>query len=528
MEAEVFFMKKKLKIRYDANTTVEREVNYIPLRYILALLFAVLETVAVIAVMFLLGNFVPYFYLAMWVTEIGCVLHLIACDEAPDYKIPWLLLVLIVPVAGFMLYFMFGNRKLQRKFIRRLEAMRKQTYPARTETLTRQLTDENTSVAMDAQMLCRIADTNLFTNTTQQYFPLGEDMHRQLLTDLKNAERFIFMDYFIIEEGVFWNSILDILKEKAAAGVEVRVIYDDIGCMMTLPGNYDKILKSYGIDAVSFSKLKGNADSEFNNRSHRKITVIDGRIGYTGGVNIADEYINEKVVYGHWKDVGLRLEGEAVRELTRLFLVDYGLNVKHLPEAKQDYFPLYSVPAEGYLIPFGDGPKPIYERRVGKSVIENMLQSATRYCYAMTPYLILDEALCQAVEKAALRGVDVKLILPGVPDKWVVKELACSHYRRLMAAGVEIYEYEPGFVHAKVYLADDETAMVGTINMDHRSLVHNFENGVWLHRCDCIESIKADFEETFTKCVRIDESKTNCHFLRRFIRSVAKVFAPLM
>ena len=289
-------MKKKIRIQHDAGRTEEREINYIPLRYILALLLAVLETAAVITVLVLFGKYIPYFYLAMWATEIGCVIHIIACDEAPDYKIPWLLVVLIVPVAGFMLYFLFGNRKLQRKFIRRLEAMRQQKYPARTEELAKNIEAENPAVGMDAQMLCRIADTNLFTNTTQQYFPLGEDMHKQLLVDLRTAEKFIFMDYFIIEEGIFWNSILDILKEKAVAGVEVRVIYDDIGCMMTLPGNYDKILKDFGIDAVPFSRLKGNADSEFNNRSHRKITVIDGIIGYTGGVNIADEYINEKVV----------------------------------------------------------------------------------------------------------------------------------------------------------------------------------------------------------------------------------------
>ena len=516
-------MKKTIRIQYDANRTEEREINYIPVRYILALFLAVLETAAVIAVLFLMGKYVPYFYLAMWATEIGCVIHIIACDEAPDYKIPWLLVVLIVPVAGFMLYFLFGNRKLQRKFIRRLKAMREQTYPVQNVEIT-----DNTLVSTDARMLCKIADTNLFTNTTQTYVPLGENMHKHLLADLETAEKFIFMDYFIIEEGIFWNSILEILKAKAAAGVEVRVIYDDIGCMMTLPGNYDKILKGFGIDAVPFSKLKGNADSEFNNRSHRKITVIDGKIGYTGGINIADEYINEKVVYGHWKDVGLRLEGEAVRELTKLFLVDYGINVKKLPAPKHDYFPEYSVQDDGYVIPFGDGPKPIYERRVGKSVIENMLNHATRYFYAMTPYLILDEALCQAVENAALRGVQVKLILPGIPDKWIVKELACSHYERLMKAGVEIYEYTPGFVHAKVYLSDDELAMVGTINMDHRSLVHNFENGVWMYRCDSIQAIKADFADSFEKCTRVDEMQANWHWTRRFVRNVAKVFAPLM
>ncbi len=521
-------MKKKLRIRYDANITVEREVNYIPVRYILAILLAIAETAAIIAILILMGKYVPYFYLAMWATEIACVITIIAADEQPDYKIPWLLIVLVVPVAGFMLYFIFGSRKLKRKYIRRLDDMRQQTYQAETLQLLGQLQEESPHVESQAKMLTDIAGSNLFTNTAQQYFPLGEDMHLSLLRDLRTAEKFIFMEYFIIEEGIFWNSILDILKEKAASGVEVRVVYDDIGCMMTLPGNFDQILRRYGIDAVPFSKLKGNADSDFNNRSHRKITVIDGRIGYTGGVNIADEYINEKEVCGHWKDVGLRLEGEAVRELTKLFLTDYGINVRTLPQPKHDYFPEYSVPEAGFVIPFGDGPVPIFERRVGKSVIENMLNGATRYFYAMTPYLIMDDALCQAVENAALRGVQVKLILPGIPDKWIVKELAKSHYARLIKAGVEIYEYTPGFVHAKCYLCDDETAMVGTINMDHRSLVHNFENGVWMYRCRCIESIKADFADTFAKCEHIDEGKIHWNLLQRFIRAAVKVFAPLM
>ena len=521
-------MKKKIRIRYDRGRTEEREVNYIPIRYILAILLLVLETAAIIAILVVLGMYVPYFYLAMWATEIACVINIIASDEKPDYKVPWLLIVLVVPVAGFMLYLIFGSRKLKKKYIRRLEDMRHQTYKAETPRLLEQMEQASPAVASQARMLTGIAGSNLFTNTAQRYFPLGEDMHKALLADLKTAEKFIFMEYFIIEEGIFWNSILDILKEKAAAGVEVRIVYDDIGCMMTLPGNYDKILRSYGIDAVPFSKLKGNADSEFNNRSHRKITVIDGRVGYTGGVNIADEYINEKAVYGHWKDVGLRLEGEAVRELTKLFLTDYGINVKEIPQPKHDYFPEYSVPEEGYVIPFGDGPVPIFERRVGKSVLENMLNQATKYFHAMTPYLIMDDALCQAVENAALRGVEVKLILPGIPDKWLVKELAKSHYARLLKAGVKIYEYTPGFVHAKVYLADDEIAMVGTINMDHRSLVHNFENGVWMYRCRGINEIKADFAETFAKCVHIDESKIRWNIVQRFIRAAAKIFAPLM
>lgn len=310
--------------------------------------------------------------------------------------------------------------------------------------------------------------------------------------------------------------------------MEVKLVYDDIGCMMTLPGDYARQLRKFGIEARPFSALKGNADSEFNNRSHRKITVIDGKIGYTGGINLADEYVNEVVRFGHWKDTGLRLEGDGVKELTNLFLVDYGLNTFKELEIHQEYFPEYSVEETGFLIPFGDGPSPIYKREVGKSVIQNMLNQANRYVYMMSPYLIMDNELRQAIEDAALRGVNVKLILPHIPDKKLVYEMARSHYQRLLDAGVEIYEYEPGFVHAKVYLADDEYAMVGTINLDYRSLVHNFENGVWMYRCECLKDIRQDFADTLEKCIRIDESKIKWSILQRFVRSVAKVFAPMM
>lgn len=239
--------------------------------------------------------FIPYFYLAAWATEIACVIRIIASDDNPDYKIPWLLFVLILPIAGFMLYFLFYNRTLQKRFIRRLQMLKDRGYKKEDSMLFDALKKQSPTAAAQAKMLVGIAETHLFTDTKQTYFPLGEDMHAAMLDDLRNAQAFIYMEYFIIEEGRFWNSILEILKEKAASGVEVRVLYDDIGCMSTLPGDYHKQLRSFGIRAVPFSRMKGNADSEFNNRSHRKILVIDGRIGYTGGVNIADEYI---MLYG--------------------------------------------------------------------------------------------------------------------------------------------------------------------------------------------------------------------------------------
>lgn len=518
----------KKTIMYDVNgEKVQKEINYIPIRYIFAILITLLEVLTILGIVVALCHYVPYFYLACWATEVFCVIHIIASDDNPDYKIPWLLFVLIIPIAGFMLYFLFYSRVLQKKFVKRMEALKGNTYEHK-EGLMDELAEKNPVAASQARMLCHIADTHLFTNTRQEYFPLGEDMVKKLLTDLETAEKFIYMEYFIVEEGIFWDSILDILKKKASEGVEVKVLYDDIGCMMTLPGNYHKILKSYGIDAAPFSRLKGMADSEFNNRSHRKITVIDGKVGYTGGVNIADEYINEVEKFGHWKDTAVRLEGEAVWELTKLFLVDFGINVRKMPKIRQDLYPKQEVYEPGYLIPFGDGPHPIYEHRVGKSVIQNMLAGATKYAWITSPYLIIDNDLCTDFENAALRGVDVRIIVPHIPDKKLIFAMTRSFYHRLMKAGVKIYEYEPGFIHAKSYLVDDDYAMIGTINLDYRSLVHHFENGVWMYKCEAIRDLKADMIDTLEKSIEVTPDMLKTNLLQRLIYSVVRIFAPMM
>ncbi len=502
--------------------------GYIPLRYIAAILLLLFEVSCVIGITIALCYYIPYFYLAAYATSAFCIVKIISSDDNPDYKVPWLLFTIILPVAGFMLYFLFYTRKLKPKFVRRLEQLHNMSYRAEDEALINELNGIDRIAASQAKMLCEIADTHIFTDTKQTYFPLGEDMMKGLLADLKSAEKFIYMEYFIIEEGAFWTPILEILKAKAAGGVEVKVLYDDIGCMATLPSDYVKKLKRYGIEATTFSRMKGNADSEFNNRSHRKITVIDGKIGYTGGINIADEYINAIVKYGHWKDTAIRLEGEAVFELTKLFLTDYGINVKKLPALRGDLYPDTEIKEEGYIIPFGDGPYPIYKRQVGKSVIQNMLNSATEYVYMTTPYLIIDNDLCQSIENAALRGVDVRIIVPHIPDKKLVLTMTRSFYPRLMAAGVKIYEYTTGFIHAKSYIADDKYAMIGTINLDYRSLVHNFENGVWMYRTKSISDIKNDINALFEKSMELTPEMLKTNMLTRIIRSLVRVFAPMM
>ena len=521
-------MKRKYKVK-TATKTIEREYNYIPVRYIVAVLITLFEILAIIGIVVACCYYIPYFYIAAWITEIFCVIKIIASDNNPDYKVPWLLFVLILPIAGFMLYFLFYSRKLGKKFIRRLEELKKYQYEKEQKEIIDKLECENAHASAQAKMLCSISGASVFKDTKQTYYPLGENMWQAMLPDLEKAEKFIFMEYFIIEEGTFWDSILDILKRKASAGVTVRVLYDDIGCMSTLPGDYHKQLGKFGIEAKPFSRLRGQADSEFNNRSHRKICVIDGKVGYTGGVNIADEYINKVERFGHWKDTALRLEGEAVWELTRLFLMDCGINVKKLSEMKFELYPKQrEIRADGYVIPFGDGPHPLYERRVGKSVIQNMLASATKYMYMTTPYLIIDNEMCQSIENAALRGVDVRIIVPHIPDKRIVFGMTRSFYHRLMKSGVKIYEYKPGFIHAKSYIADDEYAMIGTINLDYRSLVHHFENGVWMYQCDSIRDLKTDIEATMAKSIEVTPDMLRTGLVTRFVRSVVRIFAPML
>lgn len=519
----------KKTIHYYVNgKKVEKEYLHIPVRFIIAILLTVLEVAAIIGCVIALCYYVKFFYLLAILTQIACIITIVASDDNPDYKVPWLLFVLILPIGGFMLYILFYSRKLSRKYVKRLKELKDHAYHKDDSALLAELEKKSPYASAQAKMLCNIAETHLFTNTTQTYFPLGEAMFHSLTEDLKTAEKFIYMEYFIIEEGVFWNTILEILKEKVTAGVEVKIVYDDIGCMTTLPGNYFRVLRKYGIDAVPFSFLKGNADSEFNNRSHRKITVIDGKIGYTGGINLADEYINEIVRFGHWKDTAIRIEGEAVWELTKLFLIDYGINVRKMPKTQVNLFPEQTVSAKGYMIPFGDGPHPIYDRRVGKSVIQNMLYCATRYAWMTTPYLIIDNDLCTDLENAAMRGVDVRILVPHIPDKKIVFGMTQSFYHRLMAAGVRIFEYEPGFIHAKSYLVDDDYAMIGTINLDYRSLVHHFENGIWMYQCESIKTLKTDMEQTMDKCIEITPDMLKTTLLRRFIRAVVRIFAPIL
>ena len=520
---------KKTDENLNINASNVGKHRRIPLRYAVALSVAVSEIALIIGAVVILCREIPLFNALYLITNLICIVKIIASDDNPDYKAPWLICVIALPIVGFVLYVMFYSRKLEGRYIKRIKSVRAQKYAYDDSYARERLASEDKVAASQAKMLCEISRSHLFLNTDVRYFPSGRATWESLIDDLWRAEKFIFIEFFIIDSGVFWSSVLEVLRRKAALGVDVRVIYDDVGCMTTLPGNYDRILRSYGINTVIFSKLCGNADSKFNNRSHRKIVVIDGKVGYTGGINIADEYVGERVKFGHWKDAGVRIEGDAVREMTWLFLFDFGINSKTLQEPPADAYPsLNSTQTDGYVIPFGDGPKPIYSRGVAKSAIQNMVCAATEYVYVTTPYLIMDNDLCSDIERAALRGVDVRIVVPHVPDKRIVFAMTRSFYHRLMDAGVKIYEYEPGFIHAKTYVADGKYAIVGTSNLDYRSLVHNFENGVWMYGNKAVRNVKEDVDEVIGKSLLITEDMLKTGALRRFVRALIRIFAPMM
>ncbi len=522
-------MKKKVKV-YKNRKYVEQEINYIPIRYIFSIIFAVLEIVAIIGVMVLLAMYIPYFYIAILVTVVVLVISIVASDENPDYKIPWIVAVIGLPIVGMMLYFMFSKRKLPKKLIKKLDIIDQPLKCVEHNQNVEELKKENELYNSQALNLCKISDSHLYKNNSLKYYPLGENMFSDMLVELSKAKEFIFLEYFIIEEGKFWNPILEILKEKASNGVEVKLLYDDIGCMSTLPGNYYKKLKQYKINAIPFSRLRGTADGEFNNRSHRKILVIDGLVGFTGGVNVADEYINEIERFGHWKDTGLMIKGNSVNELTRLFLIDYYLNDKKIINFEFDKYYRYQEieNVNNYVIPFGDGPKPIYEKNVGKIAIMNLLNHATKYVYITTPYLIVDNEIMRCIENASLRGVDVRIIIPGIPDKKMVYELAKQSAEILIKSNVKVYTYTPGFIHAKQYIADDRVGIIGTINLDYRSLTHHFENGVWMYDENIIKDLKDDFIDLFEKSCLINENIKKVNIFKRFIRALLKMISPLL
>lgn len=489
----------------------------------------------VLLIVYLFLSAFHHWYIALGLTAIINIIALIDIinkDANPEYKITWAVVVLIIPFVGSLLYVMFYRRRITRREAILLAGSFSllNKYRNCEDAFDCIVSASTQATGMARAIMNDDPISEIYRNSKSKLFDTGEEYFEDLISELKKAENYIFLEYYIIEHGKLWEKIHEVLKEKAAAGVDVRLMYDDLGCMKTLPHYYEYSLRWEGIRAYRFGKVSPRLSSVHNNRDHRKICVIDGRVGYTGGVNIADEYINEKIRFGHWKDGGMKLEGDAVEGLIRLFLSAWDFTTRSISDYER--FIDTAKPIEnsdgGYYIPFGSGPTPVYRRPVGKNVFLNIINQAQRYVYITTPYLIVDYDLTESLCNAAQRGVDVRIVTPGIPDKKNVKIMTKSSYPHLIEAGVRIFEYTPGFIHEKNLVSDDKYAVVGTINFDFRSLVHNYENAVWMYRTPTVVAVRDAFMDTIGKSEEIDSKKSKLKFSEWVVRNAIKFLAPLM
>ncbi len=481
-----------------------------------------------------LSNYLVYIYGGMLALTALVVIYILNEKSNPSFKLAWVIPVLVIPVFGTFLY-LFVQFQIGTKWInRRLKDAGDETSPYLeqnpiTEKRLKKVSRDRANLAV---YLKNCGGFPVCQNTSVRYFPLGDAMFPEFKRQLKSARKFIFMEYFIIERGKMWGEILEILEEKAAQGVEVRVMYDGMCCMMLLPYHYPQVLEKKGIRCKMFSPIKPTLSTHQNNRDHRKICVIDGHTAFTGGINLADEYINAVERFGHWKDTAVMLQGEGVQSFTMMFL-----QMWNITERQKENYGKYIYPGEellndakpelGFVIPYGDSP--LDGENVGERVYMDIINQARDYVHMMTPYLILDNEMVTALTFAAKRGVDTILMMPHIPDKKYAYLLARSYYPELIEAGVKIYEYTPGFVHAKVFVSDDETAVVGTINLDFRSLYLHFECGVWIHKNPVVDAIEEDFLETLKKCRQVTlEDCRRYPFLPKFAGRMLRLIAPLM
>ena len=474
-------------------------------------------------------QFLPHFFGGTVLFSLIMVLFLLNSRHDPTAKITWLVIIMLLPVFGALLFLYtqsdVGHRALKKR-MNQLISQTKETIP-QSEDVMKKLSEENGAVSSLARYIHRSGCYPVYDQTKITYFPMGENKFEEMLRQLEQAKHFIFMEYFIIDEGLMWGRILEILAKKASEGVDVRVMYDGTCEFSTLSRDYPKRLKKLGIKCKVFAPVTPFVSTHYNYRDHRKILVIDGHTAFTGGVNLADEYINHTPKYGHWKVVAIMLKGEAVKSFTLMFLQMWNVDEKEMDYSQFLKYPVSPVQTKGYVIPYGDCP--LDDDKVGERVYMDILNRAQSYVHIMSPYLILDSEMETAIKFAAERGVDVKIMLPGIPDKSAPYALARTHYASLLQSGVEIYEYTPGFVHAKVFVCDDKEAVVGTINLDYRSLYHHFECAAYMYDVDCIHEIEEDFWATLKKCSRVtQETMKNDKVSRKIMGIVMKAVAPLM
>ena len=495
----------------------------------LVLLLFLIQAGLLVSVMLWLQEWQAHVFGGSAVLTVIAVLVVLNGDLDPSAKLTWMVVMVMAPVFGAIFYWYtrrdVGHRMLKTVVTERQMQSRNQI--DQDPAVLGRLRDQEPGAAGMARYVRRSGCFPVYDGTDTVYFPSGEAMFEEILRRLEAAEKFIFLEYFILDEGYMWDSILDVLKRKAASGVDVRLMYDGTCEFALLPRDYPKQMEKFGIKCQVFAPLEPFVSTHYNYRDHRKILVIDGCVGFTGGVNLADEYINRYEKYGHWKDTGLMLVGPAVASFTVMFLQLWSADLR-CPEYHK--FLNQNVPktdAAGFVMPYSDSP--LDRDLMGEQVYIDLLNRARRYVHIMTPYLILDQQMESALCYAARRGVDVRIILPGIPDKKIAYYLAKTHFATLYQAGVKLYTYTPGFVHAKSFVVDDTEAVIGTINLDYRSLYHHFECAVYLHGADAIADMESDFLQTQRSCRRVTrESIRDEKWTVKLAGFVLKTIAPLL
>jgi cardiolipin synthase len=490
------------------------------------------------------------------IISIGVCIHVLNRHTKPAYKITWIFLILLVPIFGGILYLFFNSQSNFRKFRRTLERNIQKSHEVFYLSGNRlpELLETSPEFKPQAHYLQDYAGYPVYSNTKATYFDSGESYFRRVLEELKKARQYIFLEFFILKEGVMLDPIIAILERKAHEGIDVRLMYDDLGCFMSLPPNYKNLMEKKGIKCFVFNPFRPILTSLQNNRDHRKIIAIDGKVAFTGGINLADEYINAVDRFGHWKDAAIMLEGEGAWSLTVIFLQMWNTRFrmkrrfskkirisKKARRTKEDtsivndeklesFYPWKASPCEikpdGFVQPYADSP--IDFENVGEHVYIQIINRAKKYVYINTPYLVLDDNLLSALTLAAKSGVDVRIITPYRWDKWIVAIISRSYYRQLVAAGVKVYEYTSGFNHSKTFVSDDVIATVGTTNLDYRSLYLHFECGVLIYHSSAIQNIKEDFLRTVPVSHEVSLQECTRNYLRRIFADVLRIFAPLM
>jgi len=476
------------------------------------------------------GDYFPQFYAFTTLISAVVVIFIATGRHKSAYKIAWIIPIILFPIFGGLFYLMLGSRRTSKRMKRKMDQLRAhgEDMLVFSAPVLHKLAHTDEHAANQARYIQNYGSYPVYRDNGSRFFSLGELAFQAMLEELSKAERYIFLEYFIIEEGIMWNRVLDILVEKAKQGVDVRLIYDDIGCLFKLPHRYDKKLEALGIKTERFHPLTPRLSATLNYRDHRKLLIIDGHTGFTGGINLADEYINAYEKLGHWKDSAFLIKGEPVWSITVMFLAMWEY-LRGEEEPLHHFLPSprpQTQESKGFIQPFGDNP--LDGEAVSETVYLNLINKARNYVYITTPYLIIDNEMLTALTTAAKSGIDVRIITPHIPDKPIVHAVTRSYYHTLVTSGVRIYEYTPGFMHSKTIVADDEVAVVGSINLDFRSLYLAFENGVWLYQTDSVLEIRDDFLNTLPLCEEMtSKAYGNVSALKRLSWSLLRILAPL-